>query len=272
MYQEPSSSSARLRSIARTEPAILDLIGFPRWRDCDVIELGCGIATDGVNFARNGARYTGLDQSSTAVTIARERLQQARLPGDIVEGQVTALPVPDASMDLAYSNGVIHHTDGTEQAVREMARVLRPGGTALVMLYHRDSLNYWVNILIIRRLLAALLAVPGAATVLANLTGEPPDIVAGHRQLLREYGLRYLTDRQLFLNNNTDGPGNPLSKVYSAGEATTMFRDAGFSEVETTTRFLNLRLYPKGEQLARTRVGRRLERRYGWHLWITARR
>lgn len=254
----------------RTEPGILEVVDFPSWRDKDVLEMGCGIATDGVRFARHGARYTGLDQSPTAISVAKDRFEQEGLEGRLLTGFVTELPVEDDSMDLVYSNGVIHHTEGTEIAVREAARVLRPGGTAIIMLYHRGSLNYRLNILVVRRALAALLLVPGAGGLLGRFTDEPPDIIAGHQELLRLHGGRYLRDRQLFLDNNTDGPGNPLSKVYSAGEAEAMFREAGFDSSSTSTRFLNLRLYPRGEALARTALARRLERKYGWHLWITA--
>lgn len=254
----------------RTEPGILELVDFSRWSDRDVLELGCGIATDGVNLARRGAHYTGLDQSGTAVQIARQRFADEGLDGRIVQGSVAELPAADQSMDLVYSNGVLHHTTHTESAVREAARVLRPGGQALVMLYHKASLNYYINIMVVRRALAGLLLVPGVDRLAMSTGGEPSDVVAGHRSLLREHGLRYLTDTGLFLNHNTDGPGNPLSKVYTAGTAQSMFQTAGFRDVSVTTRFLNLRLYPKGEQLSRTRLARRLERRYGWHLWITA--
>lgn len=250
----------------RTEPGIPELVNFPRWAGRDILELGCGIATDGVSFARHGARYTGLDGSPTAVRLARERLQLERLPGTIIEGTVTALPFPDASFDLVYSNGVLHHTHGTEQALREARRVLRPHGRAIVMLYHRRSLNYHFNIMVARRVLAATLRfAPG----LGRLSSEPPQILRGHQALLDRHGWRYLTDRQLFLNNNTDGPGNPLSKVYTREEAESMFRWAGFHPV-TETRFLNLRMYPGGERLQATRPAQWLARRVGWHLWVLA--
>ena len=72
------------------------------------------------------------------------------------------------------------------------------------------------------------------------------------------------------MSNNTDGPGNPLSKVYSREEAARIFRAAGFTETNTVVRYLNLRLYPKGDQLAATALARSLECRIGWHLYIQA--
>ena len=250
------------------EPHIPDVVRFVDWRGRDVLEAGCGIGTDGARFARAGARYTGLDFSPTALDLARRRFALAGLSGSLVEGSVTDLPFTDESFDLVYSNGVIHHIPQTEQAVREFHRVLRPGGTALVMLYHRRSFNYRFTILVLRRLLAGLLVVPGAAAAIAALTGESPDLLDGHRRLLVEHGIRYLRDRELFLSHNTDGPGNPLSKVYTRTDAQRLFD--GFADVRTIVRYLNLRIYPGGRRFARTRAARLLERRWGWHLYVRA--
>jgi SAM-dependent methyltransferase len=232
-----------------------------------VLDAGCGIATDGVQFGRAGARYTGLDQSPRALELARHRFGTEGLDGRFVSGSVSSLPFADDSFDLVYSCGVIHHTPDTEGAVREFHRVLRPGGTALVMLYHRSSLNYYVNIMLLRRAFVGVLAVPGAASLVARVTGESPELLEAHRALLREHGVAYLRP-DVFLNNNTDGPGNPLSKVYTRAQAQQMF--SAFGDVDTTVHFLNLRVWPKGDRLAATPLARRLERRVGWHLFVRA--
>ena len=248
------------------EPHIPEIVRFERWAGADVLEAGCGIATDGVRFARAGAAYTGLDSSPRALELARRRFGLERCSGSFVHGSVVDLPFSDESFDLVYSHGVIHHVAETERAISEFRRVLRPGGTALVMVYHRGSLNYLVNIMVIRRALVGVLAMPGTPALIARLAGEDPRILAGHRALLREHGIRYVTDRSLFLSNNTDGPGNPLSKVYSRRQAQQMF-DA-FEQVRTDVRYLNLRLYPGSDRLARTALARRLGRRFGWHLYV----
>jgi SAM-dependent methyltransferase len=250
------------------EPHIRELAQFQRWSDRDVLEAGCGIGTDAAQLARGGARYTGLDASHTAIELARRRFELEALPGDFVPGSVTDLPFPDESFDLVYSHGVIHHIPDPAAAVREFHRVLRPGGHALVMLYHRDSLNYRVNIMLVRRLLAAALLIPGAAGVIARALGEDPSVLKGHRSLLGVHGLRYLTDRDLFLSNNTDGPGNPLSKVFTRNEALAMFGE--FSDARTAVRFLNLRLLPGTAKLEASDLGRRSARRWGWHLYVLA--
>jgi SAM-dependent methyltransferase len=252
------------------EPHIPEVVQFQRWADNDVLEVGCGIGTDGVRFARAGARYVGVDASAEAVGLAQRRFAIESLRAEVGIASATQLPYPDASFDLVYSHGVVHHIPETERAIGEFYRVLRPGGTVLVMLYHRGSFNHWVSIVVVRRLLVSLLLVPGATRAVAALTRESPAILKGHRALLRRHGLRYLSDRDLFLSNNTDGPGNPLSKVYSRAEAEELFRD--FRDLRLRIRFLNLRIYPGGRALERSALGRRLERHLGWHLYIEGRK
>jgi SAM-dependent methyltransferase len=250
------------------ERGTAEMAQFERWADRDVLEAGCGMGIDGMRFARAGARYTGMDFSPTAIELARRNFEQQGVEGRFVLGSITDLPFPDRSFDLTYSMGVIHHLPETRRAVEEMHRVLRPGGQAVVMVYHRDSFNYVFSIMVLRRLLAAALLVPGMDTAVAKVTGERPEVLRGHKDLLREHGLRYLTDRQLFLSNNTDGPGNPLSKVYTRRAGAGLF--SSFAHVETHVRFLNLRAYPSGERLESTAPAAWLGRRIGWHLWIRA--
>ena len=249
------------------EPHIPEIARFESWRDTDVLEVGCGIATDGARFARSGARYVGLDRSTDALELARRRFDLEGLEGRFESGPATELPFPEGTFDLVYSHGVLHHIEGTEAAVAEIRRVLRPGGRILVMLYHRDSVNYRLTILIVRRALAALLLIPGADLAIALATGEDRRVLQAHRELLAEHGLRYLTDRELFLSNNTDGPENPLSKVYSRAEARALL--SGFDDVRTAARFLNLRIVPGGARLSATAIGSALGRRAGWHLYAT---
>jgi SAM-dependent methyltransferase len=233
-----------------------------------VLEAGCGIATDGMRFVRAGAHYTGIDFSPTALELARRRLALERGRARLIRGSIVELPFPDASFDLVYSNGVIHHLPETGLVIREFHRVLRPGGTAVVMVYHRASLNFYISVMTLRRMLVPVLMMPGVGRLVARLTGERPEVLEGHRDLLRVHGKRYLTDPDLFLSNNTDGPGNPLSKAYTAEGMRRAF--SAFDEVRTDVRFLNLRAYPLGERLERLPWIRRLGHRYGWHLWVHA--
>lgn len=252
------------------EPHIPEVVRFGDWRNRDVLEVGCGIATDGANFARAGARYTGADRSETAINLGRERFALEGLAGAFAHTAADALPFEDESFDLVFSHGVVHHIPQPAPVIAEFHRVLRPGGTALVMVYHRHSLNYYVSIMGFRRAAALTLLIPGPDAVWSSLLGESRQILAGHRDLLRKHGLRYLTDGGLFLSNNTDGPGNPYSRVYSRAELRELMGD--FAGVELAVRHLNLRLLPSGERLAHTALGTTLAKRAGWHIYARGRK
>jgi SAM-dependent methyltransferase len=254
----------------RREPHLEAVAGFTEHGGELVVEVGCGIGIDGSRFLEGGAEYVGVDRSEVAVETAHRGFEMLGLKGAVVKGDATALPIASASVDFVYSNGVLHHIRDTAGAVREIQRILRPGGRCLVMLYHRSSLNYYVNIMLLRRLGAPLLLLPGGARLVARLTGESVETLAGHRALLRRHGLGYLTDRELFLSNNTDGPGNPLSKVFTKREARRLF--AGFGDVQTEVHFVNLRIIPLLDRLLGPATKERLARRLGWHLYVHATR
>jgi SAM-dependent methyltransferase len=254
----------------RREAHLEDVAGFGEHGGQTVVEIGCGVGTDGSRFLEGGARYVGVDQSGVATQTARKTFDMLGLGGLVVQGYATALPLRTAAVDFVYSNGVLHHIPDTDATVREIHRVLRPGGQCQVMLYHRSSFNYRFNILGLRRVGALLLLVPGGSWLVSRLTGERMEILDQHRALLRQHGSAYLTDRQLFLSNNTDGPGNPLSKVYNAREARALF--ASFGKIELEVHYLNLRTLPFLDRLLSPALKERLARRWGWHLYVRATR
>jgi len=240
---------------------------FSAARNLKVLEIGCGLGTDGAQFAKAGADYTGVDLTEAAVNLARRRFELFNLSGDFKTADAEKLDFPDDSFDLVYSHGVLHHTPDTAAAIREIHRVLRPGGRAIVMLYHRNSYNYRVNISLLRRAGAHLLKWKKGVSLVHNLTGEPLDSLEEHARLLRTQKESYLGDEE-FLSQNTDGAGNPLARVYSRREAGELFRN--FSEVTFKTYFFNKRWLPLVGKLLPRSVESQLAARWGWHLWIYA--
>lgn len=107
-----------------------------------LLEIGCGIGIDTFRLARFGfEEIVAVDLTEVAVEVASERAAREGL--DRVRFEVAdaeSLPFADGSFDLVYSFGVLHHTPRIERAVAEVRRVLAPGGTAYVMLYHARSL------------------------------------------------------------------------------------------------------------------------------------
>jgi ubiquinone/menaquinone biosynthesis C-methylase UbiE len=245
-------------------PAAADFAGA---RGLKVLEIGCGLGTDGAQFAEAGADYTGVDLTEAAVELARRRFELFDIPGTFKTADAESLSFPDESFDLVYSHGVLHHTPDTGKAIQEIHRVLRPGGRAVVMLYHRGSYNYRVNISVLRRAGAQLLKWETGIKLVNRITGEPLESLREHARLLKTERESYLKPDQ-FLSQNTDGAGNPLARVYSRKEARELFKD--FSEVTLKTYFLNKRWLPViGNVLPRS-LESRLASRWGWHLWIYA--
>lgn len=241
--------------------------GFENARGLDVLEVGCGLGTDGAQFAEAGAYYTGVDLTDAAVELARRRFELFDLPGKFQTADGENLDFADESFDRVYSHGVLHHTPDTAKAVKEVHRVLRPGGRAIVMLYHRGSYNFRINISILRRAGAQLLRWEPGIKLAHRITGEPLDSLREHAKLLRTEKESYLKPEE-FLSQNTDGAGNPLARVYSRREARELFKD--FSEVTLKTYFLNKRWLPLIGRLLPRSLESRLASRWGWHLWIYA--
>jgi len=125
------------------EPHIRTFADFPRWRGKRVLEVGCGIGTDTINFARNGALVTAVDLSSKSLAIARERAKVFGLSDRIAFHQANAEQLasllPVKQYDLVYSFGVIHHSPHPERVLAEVRQFLGRGGTLKLMVYHRRS-------------------------------------------------------------------------------------------------------------------------------------
>lgn len=122
---------------------LLDYVGFSRYNGKEVLEIGCGVGIDLLQFARAGSRVSAIDLTENAAKLAQANLGREGYQGHIRVGNAEALDFPDNSFDLVYSHGVLHHTVDTGKAVSEVHRVIRFGGEAIVMLYNRCS---WFNL------------------------------------------------------------------------------------------------------------------------------
>ena len=125
----------------RVEPHIPEFAQFSRWADKRVLEVGCGIGTDAVNFARAGADYTGVELSAKSLEIATRRFDVFGLDGTLCEANAENLSecLPANHFDLVYSFGVLHHTPRPEVAFSEIRQVIDEGGEFRMMLYAKSS-------------------------------------------------------------------------------------------------------------------------------------
>lgn len=241
---------------------------FNSFRGKDVLEIGCGIGTDGIEFARNGARYTGVDLTPKSTELAAERFALFGVPGRFeVANAEERLPFADNCFDHVYSFGVIHHSPTPEKIIREVYRVLRPGGTLTVMLYNRSSINYYVEIMFLRRIFRWCLLpafMPGA---LAAVTGFDRWKLEGHRdRLLRSKKLT----KEEWISMNTDGPFCPLARVYGHQEAAALFN--AFENVRQEIWEFNVDHWSFIGKAMPNSLVKWLGRHWGWHRIIRGRK
>ena len=113
--------------------------GYPGGR---LLEVGCRMGTDLLELARRGFHVTGVDLTEAGIELAEKRFAMYGFTADLRVGDAESQQFEDDTFDVVYSFGVLHHTPDPGQAIREVWRVLRKGGAAEIMLYHRQSLNY----------------------------------------------------------------------------------------------------------------------------------
>ena len=166
------------------------------------LNIGCGGGYEGLLFAGYGTRYIGVDFSHNAVRFTKQLIINAGFKADTFQCEAEALPFQDASVDVVYSSGVLHHTPNTQDTLKEVLRVLKPGGKAMIGLYATYSPMFmWYRLHAILR---------------GNWTKKSMDD---------------------WMNTNTEGEwktkdrANQWTKTYSKPEFIGMMERAGFSDI-----------------------------------------
>ena len=218
-----------------------DLIhGYTTSEGLSVLDVGCGNGYVLSRYATNGAKVWGVDITPQAVELSKKRFELSDLEGEFQTTDGEGLPFADNSFDIVCSMGVLHHVENPRPMVSEIARVLKPGGKVIAMLYYRYS---WKTIVIIR--------------------------------LKRLFHPDYRGKSQQEALNMNDGAECPLALVYSKGEARELF-----SAFERHTFRLNqlswkqLFLIDRLARLLKPILPRSSDnfvaRRLGWNLYIEA--
>lgn len=232
----------------RVEPHIPRFAEFPRWRGRRVLEVGCGIGTDTINFARHGAMVTAVDLSAQSLEVARQRARVFELEDRVefycADAETLTEVVPARPYDLVYSFGVVHHTPHPDRALAQLRAYLAPGGTLKLMVYHRYA---W-------KVLWILL------TYGRGRFRDLPGLVA-----------RYSEAQE----------GCPVTFIYSRREIAARLRGLGLEVTALETehifpyRIADYRQYRYVKtwyfRAMPPPLFRWLERRFGWHLCLTAR-
>ncbi len=229
------------------EPHVPHFAQFERWRGKAVLEIGCGIGTDTVNFARHGALVTAVELSEKSLEVARKRVEVYGLQDHVrfYRGSAEELAsfLPAEAYDLIYSFGVIHHTPHPERVVEQMRSYARPGSTIKIMVYHSYSWKvFWI--------------------LLTSGKGQfwrLPQLVAEHSEAQS---------------------GCPITYTFTRREAQEMLERGGFRVVEIwadhifpyrIADYLQYRYVKAWPFRGMPRpLFRWLERHFGWHLCVTA--
>lgn len=106
------------------------------------LNIGCGAGDESAFLAYHGSLCIGLDVTSQAARAACQLMDTLGAQGMGIQGDSRFLPLPDDSVDLVYSSGVLHHSPSIDRSVSEIRRVLKPGGSAYIMLYATCSLMF----------------------------------------------------------------------------------------------------------------------------------
>lgn len=182
-------------------PGYIDLMPVAGHDGQAVLDFGCGPGHDLVGFgtySRPG-RLVGADVSSSSLREARSRLALHGIPAELIEISPGApLPFERETFDHVHSSGVLHHLADTAAALRDLRRVLRPAGTAAVMVYNSNSI--WMHLKV------------------------------AYQRTLVEGRFADLTLEQQFARS-TDGEDCPISRSYRPDEFVSLAAAAGFSAV-----------------------------------------
>ncbi|WP_441280074.1 class I SAM-dependent methyltransferase [Bradyrhizobium sp. 63_E2_N1_3] len=124
------------------QPWLGEVFPFTETQGRRVLEIGFGPGFDALKFLQSGADYSGIDITPENVDRTKKHLGFFGFEPDVSQGNAEDLPYPDASFDIVYSNGVLHHIPSLPDALKEIRRVLKPGGKMTILMYHRYSVFY----------------------------------------------------------------------------------------------------------------------------------
>lgn len=229
----------------RVEPHIPGFAQFKRWVNKCVLDLGCGIGTMALDFARNGAHVIGVDLSQKSIEIARMRRDAEGLSFMLISDNAETIRSTRAGYDLVFSFGVIHHTPDPASAVATAYAALDPGGEFRMMVYNRFSWKaFWI---------------------------------------IMTYGRgQFWKWKELIPKHSEAQTGCPITHTYTRSSATTLLEDAGFivESIEVDHIFpYKIKDYKEYRyvkewywRMLPERVFHWLEKKIGWHLLVVARK
>ena len=188
----PEFFDAVVRTRTAGEQAWLpEVVDFPSFDGKALLEIGCGAGYDALHLSESGADYFGIDLARENPERTKRHLAPHGFHPRLATADAEALPFRSESFEVAFSNGVLHHTPGLSAALLEAARVLRPGGKLWLIVYHRNSVFYRLTLVLVEHWFRGGFRERSIAERLAQIE-NPQDATAGSRPLVHVYGRREL--------------------------------------------------------------------------------
>ncbi len=126
-------------------PFLRDRFDFSRFKDQNVLDLGCGSGVFSCLFAKQGSRVSSIDLTEAGVKMARRNTTSQGLDVSVIRMDAENMAFDAASFNYIFSWGVLHHTRHMNVALGEVHRILKPGGKGLMMVYHKNSVVYYLH-------------------------------------------------------------------------------------------------------------------------------
>lgn len=225
------------------EPHIPVFADFKNWGEKRVLEIGCGIGTDTINFCRNNAILTSVDISEESLNLTKRRLSVYGYAADIrwANAENLSASVSPEIFDLIYSFGVLHHTPNPIAAFREVKKYMNSDTEFRFMVYHKGAFKVF--------------------------------------QILEDYGFDYRSATELIAKHSEAQTGCPVTFSYTPKEISDILHTIGMEVID----YKIDHIFPykvdkyKNYEYEREKIWnmpletfKEFEKKYGWHLLITA--
>lgn len=175
---------------------------FQEFSGKKVLEVGCGSGIDAVEFAKAGAFVTATDITDTAIKLTKSLANEAGVKIRVVQAPADKIPYKDNSFDCVYSFGILHHILEVDNALEEAYRLLKPSGTIMAMLYHKDSILWAYSILKRAREARPGMTDLEATSFYSERNEGCPYVKAYTKQEAIDLFSRYFTDVQVSVHYN----------------------------------------------------------------------